>query len=740
MKKLLCLMLSALMILSSVSALAATDEFGAYSDKYATNIYIEGKAELGGQAVTIIFTDGDNIGYINEIKADADGAYSKKFKFNGDISGYDIRVRDSATSADITNTLETAIAQKDIYSVDIDLKVGDNDVIHYIKEGDFLNVVADIENKYADSKKVSIMIAAYDENNTLLFTKISTVDIGYYDVETKKEVGFEEIVLPTGAVKAKAFAWLDTVDLIPVTKEETKVTYEDGLLFGSKNTDPDNTWVVGLAGASTVHAGQYAAYLFQYYATRHPDKNIVILNKGAAGCTAFDIYNRLEWDIFNENDPMGYGACDEIAIMVGANDVNYTGYANGKMDEDEYESFYNGINVYTNHPVASKNGQKVTNMTAEVEDSFNNYKKIVEKCKELGKGVIFTPMTLHDDSEDFEHILYDVGNVYGANHAFGMLSDRLEKYAAEQTAAGFPITFIDSWGMSDEYTKRIRANTDPDVVNYIKSKKGYVFLGKDGLHHSPEGGYLIGYLIARGQETDPIVAAVDIDATTSSVSTEDATVTDLTVSSSNVSYTYLADAIPMYVKAPGYIHGEKLGMDLTGTVNQEIIKVSGLEDGLYKIAMDGEEVIKVTAAELAAGVNIATLEKNPGQIQAKNLFVNYSEKRKSNENTLRDIFNEELRLRNKNTSKTLWNSNTQKQITNQMYMEHNDPRYAEYTEADWLALNQYFIDNGSPTTNAETYPAKKKALMDYVNIVRECIEGMRTDGVPVEHTVVITKL
>ena len=321
-----------------------------------------------------------------------------------------------------------------------------------------------------------------------------------------------------------------------------------------------------------------------------------------------------------------------------------------------------------------------------------------------------------------------------------MLSDRLEKYAAEQTAAGFPITFIDSWGMSDEYTKRIRANTDPDVVNYIKSKKGYVFLGKDGLHHSPEGGYLIGYLIARGQETDPIVAAVNIDATTSNVSTEDATVTNLSASTTGVSYTYLADAIPMYVKAPGYIHGEKLGMDLTGTVNQEIIKVSGLEDGLYKIAMDGEEVIKVTAAELAAGVNISTLEKNPGQIQAKNLFVNYSEKRKSNENTLRDIFNEELRLRNKNTNKTLWNSNTQKQITNEMYMEHNDPRYAEYTEADWLALNQYFIDNGSPTTNAETYPAKKKALMDYVSIVRECIEGMRTDGVPVEHTVEITKL
>ena len=713
MKKIISLITCIAMILSSVSALAAIEEFGAYSDTYATNVYIEGKAELGGQTVSIIFYNGDEIGYVNEIKTDADGTYSKKFKFDGKISDYEIRVRDSATSSDITDTLNTAFAQKDIYTVDIDLKVGDNDIMHYIKEGDFLKVVADVENKYADSKKVSIMIAAYGENNKLLATKIKSLNIGYDDLAEKKEVEFSNIALPEGTVKAKAFVWENTIDLIPLSKEETKIAFDGDLTFVNKNENPDDTWVVGLAGASTVQAGQYAAFLYQYYATRYPDRNIVILNKGCAGCTARDVYKRLEWDIFNEDDPMGYGACDEIAIMVGANDVNYSKYTHGKMDDDEYEAYYDGT---------KKNGKSTINMTEKVDDSFNNYKKIVEKCKELGKGVIFTPMTLYDESDDFESTL-SYGVCYGSNHAFGMLSDRLEAYAKEE---GIP--FIDTWGMSNEYTNRIRANTDPDVVSYIDSKKGYVLLGSDGLHHSSEGGYVVGYIIARGQETNETVAVVDIDAVTSKASTEDATVTDLTATSTSVSYTYLAKALPMYAKAPGYIHGEKLGIDITNTINKEIIKVSGLDDGVYSITMDGVEVTKATAEQLIAGVNIATLEKNPGQIQAKELHTNYYEKRKTNETSLRQIFNEELRMRNKNSGAAYGS------------VDHNDERYKSFTAQDWIGLCNKFVNAGDPTQSAESYPKLKLNQQTYIDEVRTCIEGMKANRVPKEHSVVITKL
>ena len=746
MKKFLCLMLSALLVLPTFSAFAATSEFGAYDSVYASNIFIRGKladSDVGKvQQVSILFIHKttEELGYIDELDVDKYGFYKTKFKFianDGIYSDYKISIRDSETSRDITDTLQEVTAQKDAMTIDIDLNVaGDNDIIKYVSEGQLIDMVATVNNEYGDASNAKAMLAVYDANNNLLAVDTQNFKIGFADLKAKKTVNFEKLAFPAEAVKAKAFIWQDTVNLTPLAKDKTMEAYgEKGeRAFINRNEDKSDPWVIGLAGASTVHAGQYAAFLYHYYATRHPEENIVIINKGAAGCTALDIFNRKAWDIFNENDPLGYGACDEIAIMVGANDVNYSGYANGRMDDDDYEAFYNGINVYTNHPQAEKNGKKVTNMTEEVNDSFNNYVKIVDWAEENNKKIVFTPMTVYDDSEDFEHILYEVGNVHGANRAFGMLSDKLEDLALERG-----LTFIDSWGASDEYTDAIRANTDPNIVNYIDSKNGYVFLGKDGLHHSSEGGYAIGYITARGQETDEIVAAVDIDALTGTSTTEDATVSDLVASSTGVSYTYLPKAIPLYAKSKGYVHTEKLGIDITNTMNKEIIKVTGLDAGTYTITMDDVAVTTATAEQLAAGVNIATLDKNPGQIQSKNAFETYSELRKTNENFLRNIFNEELRLRNQNTKEKLWDSNKSVQITNAMRMDHNDPRYDDFTTEDWIALCQYFIDNGTPTASASEYAERKRNQQTYVDIVKNCITGLNEGCKPTSHTVVITK-
>ena len=734
MKKLLCLAICLMMILSSVQALAATKEFGAYNDAIATNIYLEGKAELEGKAVTVLFYNEttDTYGYVAEIPTQKDGTYSSKFKFMGDISGYTLAIRDSETATDITNTLTTAIAQKDVYSVDIDLNVSGNDVIKYASEGDILNIVADIENKYADSKKATVMLAAYDENNVLLATDIKTLEIGFGDVETKKTVEFDDVTFPANAVKAKAFAWQDTVNLIPLDKEQTMLAYGDTRLFENENADPDDTWVVGFTGASTVQAGYYQHFIEQYYATRHSDKNVVFINKGCPGYTAKDIYLRLDWDIFNENDPLGYGACDEIVIMVGANDLQYTKYTHGEMDDDEYEEYYDGT---------KKNGVKTANMRELVNDSFYWYTQVIEECKKRGKSVAFTPMTVYDESQDFVHDLYDVGTVYGFNHALGMLSDKLEEYAREQEEAGFPITFLDTWGMSDEYTDMIRANEDPAVKNYIKNNNGYVLLGDDGLHHSSAGGYVVGYIIARGLETDPVVASVEIDAAANNVvAVEDADVTLSSATSNYVEYTYAPKALPMYSKAPGYVHGENLGIDITGTINNEIIKVSGLEDGTYSITMTDKNsgtayaVGNFDASALGNGVNIATLTNNPGQVQAKDIYSFNKEAsnktgdlddvgKRLNEVHIRQIATTELAIRKANTS--------------QFGVDHNDPIYDTMTVDEWCELAKKV---GSSDDTIKTYRTRKENQSLFIENVRANVEGTRARMNPGEYTVVITKV
>ena len=522
-----------------------------------------------------------------------------------------------------------------------------------------------------------------------------------YDEEGRMAaVSADPAVLPENAKLVKIFATGE--------KQVTEVKETGVGAFVNKNENPDDTWVVGITGASTVQAGQYSAFLYQYYATRYPDKNIVLLNKGSAGCTAWDIYKRLNWDIFNEDDPLGYGACDEIAIMVGANDISYAMYTDGKMAEDEYEAHYDGKKKYQND--SEKSGSFVPDMTRKVEECFNTYKRVVDWCKKNGKGVTFTPMTLYDESDAFESTL-SYGVCYGSNHALGMLSDRLEQYAKEE---GIP--FIDTWGLSNEYTNKIREE-NPETTTVIT--------GTDGLHHSSKGGYLVGYIIANEQEKDDTVAAVEIDALAKTSVTDCATVSDLSVSSNKVSYTYLSGALPLYAKAPGYIFAEENGVDITNTMNKEIIKVTGLGGGTYTLKMDGKKVAEFTAQELAEGVNIATYENNPGQIQSKALHDNYYEERRLLEAEYRDIWNEELRLRNVNLSN---------------YSVHYDHEsYKSFTAQDWIDLCNKFVADGYGTLNADTYPEKKLNQAKYEEEIRACIEGMAKDSQPTEHKVVIEK-
>lgn len=530
-----------------------------------------------------------------------------------------------------------------------------------------------------------VVFASYDENGKLI------------GVADKSDISF-----PQNTKSVKAF-------VLNGTASEEKPAENVGVGgFENKNENPDDIWVVGLVGASTVQAGQYSSFLYQYYATRYPNKNIVILNKGSAGCTAWDIYKRLNWDIFNEDDPLGYGACDEIAIMVGANDLGYSGYTDGKMPDDQYEVFYNGKNRYVNNP--QKVGKLVPNMSVNIEDCFNTYKRIVKWCKENNKRVTFTPMTLYDESDAFESTL-SYGVCYGSNHALGVLSEKLKAYAKEE---GIP--FVDTWGLSNEYTNTIRANY-PDVKTVIT--------GTDGLHHSLNGGYLVGYIIANQQEKDEIVASVEIDSQSKAVKTDGATVSNLSASASKISYTYLAESLPLYAKAPGYEFAEGYGVDITNTMNKEIIKVVGLESGTYTLKMDGKKVAEFTADELSKGVNIATFENNPGQIQSKALYDNYYDRRKMQEAELRSIFNEELRLRNVNLSNHS--------------VHYDDERYKTFTPQDWIDLCNQFVAEGFGTLNADTYPEKKLNQDKYVKEVKECIDGMLKDSKPVSLKVTIEK-
>ena len=264
-------------------------------------------------------------------------------------------------------------------------------------------------------------------------------------------------------------------------------------------------------------------------------------------------------------------------------------------------------------------------------------------------------------------------------------------------------------------TDEIRAN-HPEATT--------VLTRTDGIHHTDSGGYLVGYAYVRGQETDEIVASVEVDALTGSIVTDTATVSDLSYSANGVSYNYLAGALPLYAKSDEYKYAENYGVDITNTMNKEIIKVTGLADGTYTIKMDGVEVCKVTAQELENGVNIGIMDNNPGQIQSKAAYDNYYARRKTNESELRDIFNSEhwIRVANYNYNK----------------VDYSNPMYKTLTASEWIALRTKLTNQGTVagSSNYATYKNKQDSL---ISEVRACIDGLARDTIPTQHFVEISK-
>ena len=379
MKKVLSALLCIVMVLSTVSVFAAINEAGAAMDSDWYNVYIQGQAEKVMESVTVLLMDGqNNVGYINEIATDKDGNYETKFKFDGKISNYKVKVRDSETSEDITSTLKTAFARQELYGIDLLLTEAGNDVIGYITEGGAAEVIASINNKYGNIASVSVLFAAYDENNKLVAIDQKSLNVGYDDIDVQKTVDFSEIKLPAETKTVKAFAWQDAINLLPLAEEDDKAT---GTSLAFKNENPENTKVIGILGDSITAHGYYVFFLENYYYTKYPDSNIVILNKGISGDSAAGINRRYDWDIFNPDDALGLGACDEVTVMIGMNDVGYGSFDKGKPFDD-YAAAY-------------------PSKLATIESCTNNIEKIIIECKNRNIPITLITPSLYDESDRF---------------------------------------------------------------------------------------------------------------------------------------------------------------------------------------------------------------------------------------------------------------------------------------------------------------------------------------------------
>lgn len=585
-KTIMLLCLFVFCIVSGTVYASGIEESGySLSDKV---VYIEGNLNRTentvGDTVTLTLLDKNNktIKYIEQAEVSADGKYYAKFKFAGDISNCELNVKegknDVSKSVSISNvTIPT------VYAVTLKSENGGN----VINANESFKAVADISNKYGTDKALCMYAAFYDKNNILIGVDKVLDNVCAFD-EISKQIGQDkQLTVPNETHTIKAFLWTNTVSVIPLSRGQEK---QAGDMKFSGNGDEIT---VAFIGDSITHNGNYLKITEHYYQTRYPKKKIKFVIKGIGGNSAQNILDRFDWDI---TDDELSGKIDEATLMIGTNDI--------------------GREMYTADPNVNAGAKAAALKTYE-----KNVRKIIEKCKEKNISLtLITPPAL-DDTEGFDEAtgpMYPRCNTEGLRKAAEIIKNLSNEYR---------LPLIDFWTESTKTNEKIR-------------KSGYtgeIITDNDRVHPSELGGFYLSYLFIKQQDNNPIVASVDIDAKSKTVSCINADVVLNTVGQNNVSYTYTPKAIPI-----AYTDNYKKWEDdwkypITEDINREIIKINSLESGTYKISLDGNELSKAyTSEELAQGINIAVDENNPGQIQAKAAYEIIREKI-NNENNYRSI-------------------------------------------------------------------------------------------------------
>lgn len=233
------------------------------------------------------------------------------------------------------------------------------------------------------------------------------------------------------------------------------------------------------------------------------------------------------------------------------------------------------------------------------------------------KLTLVTP-TLYDEADYSE-----TKNSIGANAALSKVAEGVRRIANERNLA-----YIDFNGYINSFNSSLRDKTE--------FKNSMVFNVADRVHPTKQGTFAEGFIFIDQQINDSVIASVDIDTSALTADTYGASVTNIAYTNGTLSYTYAPQSLPMYMTEEYIICNDTYKIPVTDSINREIIKVSGLLEGNYKIMFDDTEIGTYTASQLENGVNVATVETNPGYIQSKKVYEFVSEKM-AKDYILRDI-------------------------------------------------------------------------------------------------------
>jgi lysophospholipase L1-like esterase len=319
---------------------------------------------------------------------------------------------------------------------------------------------------------------------------------------------------------------------------------------------------VCVIGDSITHGGFYHSNLYLFYVTRFPDRELHLFNCGISGDTAAGAVRRLDWDILAHRPAAA-------TVLLGMNDAGGKFY----LKDDEKSTA-------ARQPAIEQYAAQLTNL--------------VEGLRKANVRTTLLTPTIYEQNADTGTASY-----LGYNDALRKCAEEVKKIAQR-----FDLPVVD-----------VHAAMDAINGEAQKADPKFTLVGRDRVHPGGLGHMVIAYVLLKAQGMTSCVSKTVLAADSAKIVEQvNCKVTHLKASQGELSFDCLEAALPFPVPA-----GAEAAMKLVPfqeELNEELLRVTGLADGMYTLSIDDQTVGQYAAAELASGVNLAVNAKTPQYLQA----------------------------------------------------------------------------------------------------------------------------
>lgn len=335
---------------------------------------------------------------------------------------------------------------------------------------------------------------------------------------------------------------------------------------------------VAVIGDSITHGGTYHLFIDTFLLTRFPQSNITFYNKGILSDTSWGTVKRLKTDILPVKPTVA-------TIMLGMNDI------------------------YRSSWIKEKDGDKrwVAIRKAKLDAYRKSMAELVQKLKKSGvKRIILLTPSIYDQTSTI----------------------KTKNYYSNRGLAKCRKIVLDL--AKKEKLKVAKIFNTMIHVNKREQKKDPTFsiVGAGRIHPGQDGHLVMAYAFMKSLDFPCLVSRVDISYKKKKIEkASNCKVANRSFNPEKIEFDLLEKALPFphtasLEKSFSFVPFDK-------DFNQEILKISDLPKGNYKLKIDNVDVGTYNSKAFSKGINLAKNSKTPMNKQALKVYYALAKRRAS---------------------------------------------------------------------------------------------------------------